>query len=148
MKIESITLDGKSLTIEEVIRLACGQPGQPIVVISDAGQQQVERAGKQGKAKQLHQEDRVDHERRNKQQGKCDTVSNFRIHFMHLTQFCQTGLQGAEPARWPLQGRSRWQRLRARTPWSALRRRPWQARSQPLQRSIPCRQSQQPQTPQ
>ena len=37
-----ITLNGKSLTIEEVVRLAYGEPGQPIVAISDDGKRQVE----------------------------------------------------------------------------------------------------------
>ncbi len=39
-----ITLDGKSLTIEEVVRLAYGEPGQPAVTISAEGARQVNRA--------------------------------------------------------------------------------------------------------
>ncbi|MDX9864971.1 MAG: histidine ammonia-lyase [Anaerolineaceae bacterium] len=40
----SITLDGKSLTIEEVVRLAYGEPGQPAVTISAEGARKVNRA--------------------------------------------------------------------------------------------------------
>ncbi len=43
---KSITLDGKSLTIEQVVRVAYGGPGQPGVGISAEGQQQVERAAR------------------------------------------------------------------------------------------------------
>ena len=39
-----ITLDGKSLTIEQVVQLAHGEPRQPAVAISDEGARQVERA--------------------------------------------------------------------------------------------------------
>ena len=39
-----ITLDGKSLTIDEVVRLAYGEPGQPVVTISAEGERQVNRA--------------------------------------------------------------------------------------------------------
>jgi histidine ammonia-lyase len=39
-----INLDGKSLTIDEVVRLAYGEPGQPAVTISVEGARQVNRA--------------------------------------------------------------------------------------------------------
>ena len=43
---ESINLDGKSLTVEQVVQVAYGEPGQPYVCISFEGQQQVERAAR------------------------------------------------------------------------------------------------------
>lgn len=42
----SIILDGKSLTIEQVVRVANGRPGQPRVGISADGEKQVERAAR------------------------------------------------------------------------------------------------------
>ncbi len=42
----SISLDGKSLTIEQVVRIARGEPGQPLVDISADGEKQVERAAR------------------------------------------------------------------------------------------------------
>jgi histidine ammonia-lyase len=42
--LSAITLDGKSLTIEQVIAVAYGQPGQPRVELSQAAQAQVTRA--------------------------------------------------------------------------------------------------------
>jgi len=46
MENKSITLDGKSLTIEQVIRVAYGQPGQPQIGISAEGKLQVEHAAR------------------------------------------------------------------------------------------------------
>jgi histidine ammonia-lyase len=46
MKKETIILDGKSLSIEQVVRLAYGEPGQPMVAISAEGGRQVERAAR------------------------------------------------------------------------------------------------------
>ncbi len=41
---ETILLDGKNLTIEQVLAVAHGQPGRPNVVLSDDAQKNVERA--------------------------------------------------------------------------------------------------------
>jgi len=43
---EAILLDGNSLTVEQVVRMAYSKPGQPPVKISPEGQQQVERAAR------------------------------------------------------------------------------------------------------
>ncbi len=40
----SVTLDGQSLTIQQVIAVAYGQPGQPQVLLSEAARAKVERA--------------------------------------------------------------------------------------------------------
>jgi len=41
-----VSLDGRSLTIEDVVRVAHGKPGQPLVGISPDGGKQVERAAR------------------------------------------------------------------------------------------------------
>ncbi|MBC8332387.1 MAG: histidine ammonia-lyase [Anaerolineae bacterium] len=46
MKRTSMILDGKLLTIKQVIQVAFGEPGQPEVLIGKTGQQQVERAAR------------------------------------------------------------------------------------------------------